>query len=763
MAVSNRHPLTHDQYKMSFLSRSLFFFIFLFGTCSASATGLWQRSEVASAGVQKEAAPGHYLLYTLDEAGLKNVLSGLSTDPTQARVIELPLPDGSTESFRVWSTSLLPASLAARYPELQTFTGEAINNHNTTVKLDITSFGFHAIIFSGSGISFIDPADNLPEGYYTVHYKSDERRRAEDRSKCQVPTGEKKHKIDDVSRKTALRVSNGNVLRTYRLALACDHQYAQAATGLAHPTTAQTLSKMTTTMNRINGVYERELAITLKFAENEDAIIWTDSLTGVNGVDPFGQIDGDASGCINTNQAVCDSFIGNASYDIGHVFTTGAGGLSQVGVVCQYGLKAQSATGQPDPVGDGFDIDYVSHEMGHEFGANHPFNNGVDGSCSGNNLNPSTAYEPGSGSTIMAYAGICAPDDLQPHSDAYFHSISLQEIQSFITTLGDFCSVRTPTGNELVSLPAFTASYTIPYLTPFELTAPLATDSLSDSATLYCWEQWNLGDMGMEFKNTHYAGPIFRSYYPALIPARVFPRISMVLSGILSNAGTEDNEGEKVPDVARYLTFRLTMRNVRQGTGSFLVPDDSIHLDVINTGTGFTVTSQSFNNIIYTGSSQQTVTWDVANTNVPPISDSAVDIFLSADGGNTWPVLLGTFPNNGSATVTLPAIDSTISAARIKVKGAGNMFFNVNGQPFEVIQAVDLKIYPVPANDVLHITTGSASNVHMVIHNSIGQQVWKADVSNGTDLQVSSWARGVYLITSVDVQNKRTVKKFVLY
>ena len=728
------------------------------------AGSVWHRVPGKNSARTQLTTASSSLAYTLDEYALRTALFAFSTDAALAQTIELPLPDGTSRYFKVWASPLMPTALAAKYPELKTFTGVATDNPNVTAKLDFTSFGFHAIIFDGDNSSFIDPADNVNSGYYTVHYKRNETRKYEEHTRCLV-AGQATASAQELAagrRKMSARTTNGYQLRTYRLALSCDHQYAQAATGTSTPTIVQVLSKMVTSLNRINGVYERELSVSMNLVANEDTLIFPTATGSINGNDPFSTIDAIAYRCLDTNQKICDLRIGNANYDIGHVFTTGAGGLSQVGVVCQAGFKAQSVTGQPSPVGDGFDIDYVAHEMGHEFGADHPFNNGIDGSCANGNINAPTAYEPGSGSTIMAYAGICAPDDLQPHSDAYFHSVSLQQIQSYITAGGDGCAVKTATSNKLVGLTGFSASYTIPFLTPFELSAPTAVDSVSDSTILYCWEQWDLGDLGFELINTHDAGPIFRSYDPTTSVTRVFPRINMVLAGVLSDAGNEDAEGEKAADVARYLTFKLTLRDIYHGFGCFLIPDDSIHLDVLNTGEGFKVTSQNTSGLIFATGTTQTVTWNVVSTNTAPISADSVDIFLSADGGYTWPIRIGTFLNNGSAAITIPPTDTTITAARIKVKGTGNVFFNVNSTDFQVIQAVDIHLFPIPAGSVVHITTGTSSPVEMVIHNTLGQLVWKGAVIDNLDLPVSLWARGTYFLRTTDVQNKHTVKKFVL-
>ena len=713
--------------------------------------------------------PVHYLAYTVDEPTLKIQLATLSKNANEGQTIELPMPDGTIKIFKVWRNSLLPDELAAKYPELMTFTGEEVGNPRVTAKLDFTLYGFHAMVFDGNNTSFIDPYNRFHDGYYMAHYKRDETKPLASRSKCEVRSDGRVIENNAVQnpqeQRQAQRTINGYTLRTYRLALSADNLYCIAATGNPHPTIAQAFSAMTTSMNRINGVYEREFSVSMVFVPNDTALIWTSPTGSINGPDPFANIDNDANSCLDSNQAVCDRRIGDANYDIGHVFTTGAGGLSQLPVVCVTGQKAMSVTGQPDPVGDGFDIDYVSHEMGHEFGADHPFNNNIDNSCNGNAVSD-FAYEPGSGSTIMAYAGICSPDDLQLHSDAYFHSASLAQIQNYITTGGDVCAVKTPTNNKSVLIPAFTASYTIPYQTPFELTAPAVTDSVNDTSVTYCWEQYNLGDFGAELRNTHYAGPIFRSFSPNKSATRIFPNNNMVLAGVLRNDTTEGAEGEKVADVARFLTFRLTLRDVYQGNGCFLIPDDTVHIDAINTGAGFAVTSQNTEGLYYIGNSPETITWNVVGTNVAPINASNVDIYFSVDGGNDWSYHVGTFPNTGSAIVILPNPDNDTHNARIKVKGTNNVFFNVNSADFTVTHSLSsdtaIVIYPIPAHDVLRMYGGTKGLLSGVIYNAIGQQMWKGQVDGETDVPVSLWARGVYFVKLIDVRNQHTVKKIVV-
>ena len=752
-------------------------FAVLLCTQTTFASNFWKKADNLPDSKNALIRATQYLVYTADQSALKNFLFSLPGTPGQARVIELPLPNGTTRAFRVWEAPIMEDGLATRYPGIKTFSAVAVDNANITAKLDFTLYGFHAMIFDDDETSFIDPYDNSGNGYYTVHYKRDETEKAANVPVCGVKrdTNQKEEPVIIRSgAKQTAKVVNGAQLRTYRLALSANHQYSQAATGLDNPTIAQVLSKMTTSMNRINGVYGREMSVIMNFVANEDTLIWTTNTGGKNGDDPFGSdyVNSHATDCNGINQTVCDARIGNGSYDVGHVFTSGAGGYSQVGVICRSNYKARSATGQPNPIGDGFDIDYVVHEMGHEFGAEHTLNNGKNVNCGQYNRNQPTSYEPGSGSTIMAYAGICTPDDLQPHSDDYFHAVSLLQIQYYLSSvIGSSCGVKTDANNKPVTVPAFSHTYTIPFLTPFELTAPAITDAAADTLVTYGWEQWNLGiddagDEGTDLVHTTDVGPIFRSYHPSRSPTRVFPRIDSVLTGTLSSVKYENAKGEKVPDVARFLTFKLTVRGINQGLGAFVIPADSILLDAVNTGEGFTVTSQNKAGGIYNGNSTQTITWNNVGSDKFPVNTPNVDIYMSADGGFNWPYHIGTYLNSGSATVTLPNPDTTIIRARIKVKGTNNVFFNVNGADFSVIHSgagdTLIEIRPNPVRSTLRISSGNAGLLQTVIYNAIGQVMWRGEVNGELDLAVNYWARGVYFLKFIDVKNQRTIKKFVV-
>ncbi len=737
---------------------------FLFWACvfsaSAQAQGVW--SAISSPEGKNAAVKNitNYKLYKLDEQAMKAGLSLTAGAEKASATIDMPMPDGTLKTFRVWPNELLPAPLAAKYPSIKTYTAEAIGEPGVTAKIDFTSYGFHAMVFNGENTTLIDPLENGTRGNYVVRYKRDETRPAVEKMHCsaigkaELPVAQKS------TAGAAQKTMNGYKLRIYRLALACNHQYAQKVTNLTTPGKDQVLAKMVTTMNRVNGVYERELSVTMTLVPNEDTLIFP-----VDFGDPFSLFNDDANSQLQINQKYCDSLIGNANYDLGHVFSTGGGGLSSVAVVCTPGSKAQSATGSKSPSGDGFDVDYVAHEMGHEFGADHTFNNNLDGSCKDQAVSDA-AFEPGSGSTIMAYAGICSPDDLQPHSDAYFCATSLKQFYRFITTVGDGCAVKTATNNKPASLPAFTSQYYIPYLTPFELEAPAAHDSVTSSTLTYCWEQNDLGDFGKSLKNTSVYGPLFRSFTPDTARLRVFPKMNKVFGAILDDSGNENNEGEKVPDAARILTFRPTVRNIFNGNGCFYYPDDSIRLDAVNTGKGFTVTSQGKLNILYLGASEQTVTWDVVHTTDAPISAAYVDITMTDDSGKTWPYFLGHFPNNGSAIVTLPNPASS-NKCRIKVKGSGNVFFNVNRYDFSLAHNPDstgeVSIFPVPAASTLNIVTGRIGTVQGVIFDVAGRRIWEGEVAGITSIDVTYWPRAIYFVKLIDVRDHVTVRKVLVH
>ncbi|WP_460503759.1 reprolysin-like metallopeptidase, partial [Hymenobacter agri] len=441
---------------------------------------------------------------------------------------------------------------------------------------------------------------------------------------------------------------------TYRLPVAATAEYTANRGG----TVASAQSAILTTVNRVTGVYERELAVRLQLVFNDGRIIYTNATT-----DPY--TNNSPNSLVAQNQSNLTAVLGTANFDIGHVFSTAGGGLAYVGVVCNATYKAQGETGISNPVGDAFDIDYVAHEMGHQFGGNHTFNSS-QGSCAGN-ANPNTAYEPGSGSTIMAYAGICGSDNLQPHTDPYFHVVSYEEIENYLNTTN--CGAVSSTGNNVpsVSLPALGAK-TLPVNTPFKLTAS-GTDADGDALT-YCWEEWDLAQNG--------APPIFRSFLPTASPTRYFPRLSDLLAGTTTF-------GEALPTATRPLNFRVTVRDAHNGLQGVVGGINSspvLALSASSAAGPFVVTVPN-TAVTWAAGSTQAVTWNVANTTAAPVSSAVVNIRLSTDGGLTYPtVLVANTPNDGTENVTVPSLAT--STARIMVEAADNYFFDISNTNFTI-------------------------------------------------------------------------------
>ncbi|MEL6659011.1 MAG: reprolysin-like metallopeptidase, partial [Bacteroidota bacterium] len=559
--------------------------------------------------------------------------------------IALPMPNGQTERFKLVNFPVMEAGLAGRYPQLKTFTGISARNPHKTAKVTMTPQGLFAIILGDpAGTIFVRPF-NLAEQTYYAFYAKDH---PKDNEAFTCAMEDTRVEIDHHH---AGQRSRDCQLRQYRLALACTGEYTQFYSDDDDSNgdiVADALASMVIMVNQLNGIFENELGTTLILVDQNTDIIFTNPNT-----DPY--TNDSSSEMINENVPVCTNIIGDANFDIGHVFGLGGGGLAFRNSPCT-GNKARGVTKVNGLPGTPSDLRTAAHEFGHQFGARHTQNN----DCSRSAF---ASYEPGSGSTIMSYAGICFPS-IQSSSDFYFHAVSIDEMSSFVTETGNSCATILNTTNQQ---PVANAGddYTIPFATPFVLTAN-GTDPEGDTLS-YAWEQWDREFAPMPPLASSTEGPSFRSFPPSADPQRYFPRLEVLL-------GSAPNTWEVLPEVARPLNFRLTVRDNNDAYGCTAQSDMSIAVD--DTTGPFRVTYPDSDSLWSVGETQF-INWDVANTNNAPINCANVDIFYSTDGGWTYPNVLATnVPNNGNYTFTVPEVTS--ATIRFMVKCADNIFFAIS-------------------------------------------------------------------------------------
>ena len=603
--------------------------------------------------------------FSTNDAALRTVLRRAPREfsGTIGTVMTIPLPDGSYERVRVEESSIYSTELQSKYDYVHTFIARGVDDPTLTGRLDYTPAGFHAMLISERGSVFVDPAAD-GSGDYVSYWRTDaigEPFRCDTHDIDMQGTPSLRGLVDDafVGGIGILALNpSGTQLRTYRLAVSATGEYTQFFDGNpAAAGTPNTVAQITTTMNRVNGIYERELQIRLNLTATR---IFDDP-----GTDPF------TSGDFRTeNQTVMNANPGAANYDVGHVvhrIGSGSSGVASGGVVCVDATKARGYTSSANPSGDPFDVDYVAHEIGHQFSGNHTWTSN-NGSCNAAaQFQAAAAYEPGSGSTIMAYAGICSPDNVQNNSDAYFHTRSYDEIVAFRTSgNGSTCGTLTATSNNPPTINAG-PDCTIPRNTPFTLTA---TGSDPDGqAVTFNWEQFDAGPWGQLPAGTNTTGPLFRSRPATSSSSRTFPRMVDILSGAAT-------PWETLANVDRTLNFRVTARDNQAGGGG--VDYDSMVVTVSGAPFAFTFPTTSSN--LECGGTAN-VQWTVGGGSIAP----NLAIQSSTDDGNSFATLVASTANDGSESVTVPK--TLTSQGRLKLAPIDACFFNVS-QRFSIVDTL---------------------------------------------------------------------------
>ncbi|SHL17234.1 Por secretion system C-terminal sorting domain-containing protein [Chitinophaga jiangningensis] len=630
--------------------------------------------------VARLAFPASYKLFDLNiNTFRREVFKAVAARGTAVNtIISLPNADGQIEQFEITEASNFEPALQAQFPDIRAFSGKGITDPYATLKLSISPQGIQTMVFrTDKENEFIEPysADHT---VYTVFKK-------QPRTlpwKCSTPehalaTGISSQVPNNTARST------GDV-KTLRLAQSVTAEYSNYFGATSAAQVNLVLAAINATLTRCNGVYEKDLAIHLNLIATDTAVIYYNPNT-----DPYSIASQGAAGAWNSElQNTLNTKIGAANYDIGHLFgaSGGGGNAGCIGCICTDASKGSGFTSPADaiPQGDNFDIDYVVHEVGHQLGANHTF--------SMSNENTGVNVEPGSGITIMGYAGI-TNQDLAPHSIDIYHAVSIGQIQTNLTS--KTCPVTTSiSANNATPVVSAGSNYTIPISTPFALTGS-ATDANAGDVLTYCWEQKDVASSSQTGANsvasaTKASGPNWISFAPSTSPTRYFPKLSTILAGgLVSGPLTGGDAGantEALSSVSRNLTFRLTVRDnapysstapVKIGQTNYA----DMTVTVTNTSGPFTVTSPN-TAVTWAGNSSQTITWNVANTTASPVSCAKVKISVSTDGGNTFSTLVASTPNDGSEIVTIP--NTATTNARIKVEAVGNIFFDISNASFTI-------------------------------------------------------------------------------
>jgi hypothetical protein len=629
--------------------------------------------------VARLAFPANFKLFDLTLAPLRNeAFKTVGNASAHSTIISLPNADGQIEQFEIKEASNFEPALQARFPEIRAFSGKGITDKYATLKLSLSPQGIQAMVFrTEKENEFIEPysADHT---VYTV-FKKQARVLP---WKCSTPEQQLATNIGNQLSNVTAR-STGDA-KTLRLAQSVTAEYSNYFGATSASQVALVLAAVNATLTRCNGVYEKDLAIHLNLISATTNVFYYDPAT-----DPYDDASTGAGGAWNSElQNTLTSVIGAANYDIGHLFgaSGGGGNAGCIGCICVDNQKGSGFTSPADgiPQGDNFDIDYVVHEVGHQLGANHTFSMTNEGT--GVNV------EPGSGITIMGYAGI-TDQDLAPHSIAIYHAASIAQIQANLSSVT--CPITTSiAGNNATPVASAGSNYTIPISTPFALTGS-ATDANAGDVLTYCWEQNDNASSSQTGANSvaspaKASGPNWISFPATTSPTRYFPKMETILAGGLVSGplpgGDAGANTEALSSVSRTLHFRLTVRdNVTYSSTAPVTIGQTNFSDmtvtVTNSSGPFAVTSPN-TAVSWPGNSSQTITWNVANTTAAPVSCANVKISISTDGGTTFSTLVASTPNDGSEVVTIPNTPTT--TARIKVEAIGNIFFDISNTNFTI-------------------------------------------------------------------------------
>lgn len=650
------------------------FFTFHFST---QAQGIWKKVERFDQADRKEAMitylPKAYSSFELDYPAIKTALTATPSERSGqagSHSIELPFPDGSIQRFVTVASPVMESELAAKYPAIQSYKAWTADK-KYVARFDVSPAGFHASVRGPEGEVYIDPLFKDDLESYIVYYVHDHTEPMDLVPGCGVTHNEEMDRIK--SHSAAIRTDKID-LHEFKMALACTGEW-----GRVRGTVELCLADMVTSVNRLNQIYENEFASRFILINENDKLIHLDPET-----DPYTKAN-EGRSLLVQNTDVVNNLLGNSNiYDLGHIYTlscTDVGGVAFLTSLCNPGNKGGGVTCHYTNLLV-ITVQVAAHEIGHQLGAQHTFNN-----C-GDNESFDNGFEPGSGSTIMSYGGLCGAQNVQGNNNDYYHNASLVQIydHSRYTSGGAYgCSDKVSIENHLPEVfIEFPAGLYLPIGTPFVLDG-YGRDEDNDVLT-YNWEQKDAAGARCTLGQPTGDCPSFRSFPPTENPYRIIPTPSRLLAG-------QNSPTEVLPTYTRDLHFALTVRDNNPSGGIAVWKEIEMFVDG-NSGP-FQVVSPNIGEV-YKAGDVINVLWNVNNTDKAPVNCKYVDIYLSKANAlhksePNLTLLEGRVPNNGSAFVQLP--DITGADARILIKAQDNIFFDISNFRFTINQATEPTAY----------------------------------------------------------------------
>lgn len=738
----------------TFFYYSLLFLTFpLFSTNLTAQNKLWTPVNKGLLAKEKVANLKTYQLFQLNELLFLEEMTPFFSSARQPTVpITISFPIHTLSTIDLVASPIIKVPLSIKYPTIKSFLVKSKKNKNLQGRVSWTPKGLYGHFVTEAESFFIEHAGiEGQEAVYLCYKASDLILKTDQSLICGNHALKNSQQAND---HTEIAPNLNTDLKTFRIAITATEQFTNATGG----TVEAALSAIVNSLTSLNVIYEREAGIRFLLHEHNDQLIFTDSMPS-----PFDDPK-EAFELLITHTPLLDSLIGPDTYDIGHVFsaacTGGVSGVAFLASVCSEKSKARAVS----CIFDENIADFrrtLYHEIGHQLGANHTWSN-CGQAVNENQRNAATAVEPGSGSTIMSYGGVCGPFNVVGTSQDNLHGISIQEIQRALAsdTIGCFQQIPTENTPPIVSVRA--SGFTIPIATPFELSA---TASDAENTTLtYSWEQFDTGvvsEIGFPMENA----PSFITFRPSREATRIFPRATNI---ILNKRAS----GEVLPDTTRQLTFGVTVRDNQAGGGSTAFA--KVAFSATAEAGPFLVLQPDSANIVYEMGDSILVQWEVANTTAAPVNCANVDIYLSFNNGQDFPKLLAAnMPNNGETMVILP--DTTTNRARIKVKCGDNIFFDMSNNRFKIVAQLTsstinfynkpIRLYPNPTNDkiTLEFTEIVTKNVILTVYDALGRNVLyekKTPNNQVLELDTSRLQNGVYLLkgkTGEQIFSKRFI------